>query len=114
MPSEIECLVVLGSLKATEPGSDSVVAPWLDFHVIGRVRVDELDLRAVEKPVDVFGLAGIAAQEAMIAENDQVAGLSRRLVRWRRYVVRIAQTIRDVRAEQLRKFFFVEPKQPQV
>ena len=41
---------------------------------------EEVDGHAVEEPVEVRLAAGVAAEEAMLAEEPEVAGLRRRLV----------------------------------
>jgi hypothetical protein len=43
--------------------------------------------RAIEKPVEVRDAPGVPAQQAMLAEQPQVAALGRRLVGWGRDVV---------------------------
>ena len=66
--------------NGTQAGGDGVVRPRLDLHVVRRVGVDQVDGGAVEQPVHVLGLAGVAAQQAVLAEEPQVAGLRDRLV----------------------------------
>ena len=63
-----------------KPGGDGVVRARLDLHVVGRVGVDQVDGGAVEQAVHVLGLAAVAAQQAVLAEEPQVAGLRDRLV----------------------------------
>jgi hypothetical protein len=69
MTFDIELLVMLRPLKRTQPSGDGIVAAWLDLHVVRRVRIHEMNLRAVEQPVNVLGFRTVAAQQLMIAEH---------------------------------------------
>ena len=55
---------------------------------------------AVEQPVDVLGLAAVAAEQPVVAEDPQVAGLGDRLVRRRGDVVGIGQALVTSRSTQ--------------
>ncbi len=85
MPLQVELLVVLVRVgKAAVARGDGVVRARLDLHVVRRVGVDQMDRRAVEQPVHVFGLAAVAAEQAVVAKNPEIAGLRRRFVGRRR------------------------------
>ena len=65
-----------GARERAEAGGDGVVAARLDLDVVGRIGVDQMDGGAVEQAVDVLGLAAVAAQQAMVAQQPQVARLA--------------------------------------
>lgn len=93
MAGEVERLVMGGGrAERGEARGDGVVGPRLDLHVVWWVGGEQRDGRAVEQPVEVRDAAGIAAQQPVVAEQPQVAGLGRRLVRWRRDVVGVDET----------------------
>ena len=74
----------------------------------------QVDRRTVEQPVHVLGLAAVAAEQTVLAENPQVAGLGDRLVGRLRHLVGVAEPFRDARIEQPGQFVGVEAQQPQV
>jgi hypothetical protein len=70
---DVELLVVC-RLERGQAGSDGVVRPRLDLHVVRRVGVDQVDAGAIEQAVDVLGLGAVAAEQAMVAQDPQIAG----------------------------------------
>ena len=54
MSFNVKLLVVFCTLKRAQAGSDGVVAPGLHADVVGRVRVDQVDLGAGKQPIDVL------------------------------------------------------------
>ncbi len=69
-------------------------------HVVRRVRVDEMNLCAVEQPVEVLDTRTIAAQQSMVAKNPQIAWLRDGIVGRLGNVVGIGQTFLHVRIKQ--------------
>ena len=66
----------------TDPRGDGVVGARLDAHVVGRVGGEEVDRRAGRAGGRGHRrTAGVAAEQAMVAEDPQVARLGRRLRR---------------------------------
>jgi hypothetical protein len=83
MPGYVQALVMGRALETRQTGGDGVVAPRLDFHVVRWIGVHEMDCGAVKKAVHVFRLAAIGAEQAVLAENPQVAAPDRfRHRRW--------------------------------
>ena len=80
MAREVELLVVARA-EGREPGRDGVVRARLDLHVVRRVGVEQVDRRAAEEPVEVFGTGAVAAEHAVLAQHPEVAGLRRGGVR---------------------------------
>jgi hypothetical protein len=72
---DIELLVVRRAGEGAEAGGNSVVRPRLDIHSIRRIGVDQVNRGAVEQAIHVLGLGAIAAQQAVLTEEPQVAGL---------------------------------------
>ena len=73
MAADVQPLM-MGGGKGTEAGGDGVVAAGLDFDVVRRIAVDQMDRGASQKLVDIRGLRRIAAQEAMVPQQPEVAG----------------------------------------
>jgi hypothetical protein len=69
MAFHVELLVMLGTKKGAEAGSNGVVAAGLDADVIGRVRVYQMNLGATEEPVDVFRIAAVAAKQFVLSKQ---------------------------------------------
>ena len=113
MPRQVQLLVMVVG-ERTVAGGDGVVAPRLDLHVVRRVGVHQLDRGAGQQPVDVLGLAAVAAEQPMVAENPQVARLRDRLVGRLGHLVRIGQPLLHARVEQLRQLVLREAEQLQV
>jgi hypothetical protein len=67
------------------------VAPRFDPDVVGRVGEEEVGRHAGQEPVEVLLAAGVAAEEAMVAEEPEVAGLGHGLVGWLGDVVGVGQ-----------------------
>jgi hypothetical protein len=59
--SGIEALMVLGAREGTEAGRNGIGRARLDMDSVGRIGVDQMHGGAVEEPVYVVRLAGIAA-----------------------------------------------------
>jgi hypothetical protein len=74
-----------GVVHAVPPGR-------IERHAVGRVGRQQRRLRAVEQPRDVVGARGIAAQEAMLAEDVEVARPDVGHIGDGRHVVGINQT----------------------
>lgn len=68
----------------------------LDGHVVGRVGEDQLRFGAVEQPTEGLGIAGIAAQKAVLSEQPEIAGLRDRSCRRLRNCVHRINAICDV------------------
>ena len=69
---------------------------------------------AGQQPIDVLGLAAVAAEQPMVAENPQVARLGDRLVGRLGHLVRIGQAVLHARVEHLRQVVLGEAEQVQV
>jgi hypothetical protein len=67
----------------------------------------------VEQPVHVFGLARIAAQQPVLAEEPEITWLRHRLVRGRWHVIRVALALGN-RLQVLRKLIFAEAQERQI
>ena len=111
--AKVEPLVVLVG-EAAVAGGDRVVAAWLDLHVVRGIRVDQMDRLTIKQPVDVVGVAAVAAEQPVIAQDPQVAWLRRRFVRRFRHVVRIRQTVVHTGVEQLRELLLIETKHAEI
>ena len=104
------------------------VAPWNELrpaamalllrgstlHVVGRIGVDQLNRRAAEQPVHVLGLARIAAQQAMVAKNPQIARLGSRLVRRLGHVVGVGQPLERNRTQNPGQLIVMEAQQVEI
>ena len=101
-----------GSGERAQAGGDGIVAARLDLHVIGRVGVDQMNRRAIEQPVHVFRLARVAAQQTVITQDPQVAGLRDRFVRRLGNLVGIAQAFLQVGVQQLGQLLGSKPNRP--
>src|SRR2546422_9992436 len=75
VPGEIKLLVVR-LLKRAIPGGNGVIGAGLDADVVGRVGVDQVNRGALEEPVDVLGLRGVATKETVAAKGPEVPGAS--------------------------------------
>jgi hypothetical protein len=73
-----------------------------------------MDRDAVEEPVHVFRLAAVAAEQAMVAQQPQVAWVSGRLVGGLGHLVGIAEAIPDAWVEQLGQLVLVEAEEAEV
>lgn len=73
-----------------------------------------MDGRALKQAVYVLGLAAVPAQQAVVAENPQIAWLRCRSIRRGRHVVGIGQTLLHVAAHQPRQFLLVEAQQVKI
>jgi len=99
-------LVVRGDARR-----DRVVAPRLNLHVVRRVGVDQVDRLPVEQPVHVLGAGAVAAQQAVLAEHPQVAGLGDRVVRRLGHGVGVGQPLLHAGVEQHGQLVGVEAEQ---
>ena len=113
MQREIELLVVR-RLERREPRRDRVVRAGLDLDVVGRVRVAELDRRAVEQAVEIGRAGAIAAEQAVPPEHPEIPRLRRRLVGRLGHLVLVRQALDLSRVEQPGQFFLAEAQKRQV
>jgi hypothetical protein len=90
MPDLIE-LLVMGDGEGTETGSNRVVASRLDPDVVRGICINEMHGRAVEEAIYLLGSARVAAQEAVVAQHPEIAGLRDCLVGWSRNLVRVGK-----------------------
>ncbi len=119
MPGQVEALVVLQapvlagsrSLERRQPRGDGVVAPRLKPDVIRRIRIHQVDGLAVQEPVDVGRVAGVTAQQPVVAQYPQVARLRDRIVRRLGDFIRVGQALLELATEQLGQFVGIEPQQ---
>jgi hypothetical protein len=95
---------LLGRGERRQPGGDGVVAARLDLHVVRRVGVDQVDACPAEKAVHVFGLASVAAEQAVVVEDPQIARLGDGRVRRGRHVVRVEAEQAEVVVDRTRGF----------
>jgi len=73
-----------------------------------------MDRLAIEQPVHVLRLARVAAQQAVLAENPQVARPGDRLIGRLGNLVRVGKPLLHPRIEQLGQLVFGEANEPQV
>jgi hypothetical protein len=69
MPHYVELLVMGHGFKRTQPGRDGVVAAWFKLHIVWGICVDQMDRCSCQQPIHVLRLAGVAAQQPMLAKN---------------------------------------------
>ena len=86
----------------------------LDLDVVGRVGVHQVDGGAVQQAIHVLGLAAVAAEQAVVAEEPQVARLRDRLVGRLGHVVGVGQALVRLRPEQPQQLVGGEAGQVQV
>jgi hypothetical protein len=79
-PVNVEALMVLQARERRKPGGDGVVRARLDSHIIRRVGVDQIDRRAFHQALHIFATRRISAQQAVIAQDPQIAAASDRLL----------------------------------
>src|SRR5205807_982338 len=65
-----------------EARGDRHIGTWLHIHVVRRVGVNQLDLRAIYQSIHILRLRAIATEEAVVAKNPQVAGLRDGFIWW--------------------------------
>jgi hypothetical protein len=99
-----------GSLEAGQPGGNGVIGARFDLHVIWRVHVHQVDHRAVEQPIQVFGRTAVAAHEPVVTQQPDIPALRDRIVRRLGNRVRVGQSLgHPLRAaQQLAQFLLVE------
>ena len=81
----------VGLLGRAEPVVQVVAPGRVEAHAVGRIRRQEPWLRAAEEPGHVVGVRRIAAQQAVVTEQPQLARLDVRLLGWLRDVVGIGE-----------------------
>ena len=67
-----------------------------------------MNLCSVKQPVYVLGFRTVAAQQSVIAEHPQIARLCDCFVRWLGNLIRIGQSFRNARPQQLGKLVLIE------
>ena len=67
--------LALAGLERAVAGSDRVLAAGFDLHVVRRIRIAKLNLRAGEQSIEVFDAGRVAAQKPVVAKNPKVARL---------------------------------------
>ena len=81
MAGRVEGLVMRRALERRQARGNGVVAARLDLHVVRRIGVDQVDRSAVQQSVHILGQPAVAAEEAVLAQDPQVARPGRRRVR---------------------------------
>jgi hypothetical protein len=88
-------LQLFGRRIRTQACGNGVIRAGLDPHVVRRVGVDQVDRVAIQEPVHVLGLARVAAEQPVVAQEPQVAGPRDRLIGRVGHLVRIAEPLFD-------------------
>ena len=97
-----------GALERRQTCGDRVVAARFHFHIVRRICVHQMDRCAVKQSVDMLWVAAVAAEQAMLTQDPQVARLGDGCIRRRRNIVRIAEPFLHAGVEQLGQFVRVE------
>jgi hypothetical protein len=97
--------------KTTDPAAIALLLRGSTFTLYGGSVLTRVNRRAVEQPIDILSRRAVAAKQAMLTQDPQVAALRDRLVGRLGHIVGIGEPLLHAGIEQLGQFVGVETEQ---